>query len=114
MRPRDGEHRRSRGPGEVDSGTAFELGFATALGKDVWAYTTNEGALLDRVPASPSPHGALCERGFLVEDFGLSKNLIIACAARIILGDSLACLAAIAECVGSGKTPSPYRQAGES
>lgn len=27
-----------RGPGEADSGTAFEVGFASALGKPVWGY----------------------------------------------------------------------------
>ena len=87
-----------RGPGEPDSGTAFEIGFAAALGKEIWAYTTDEGTLLERVPSTPAPKGHLCERGFLVEDFGLAKNLMIACAARIVPGDARACLAAMAEC----------------
>lgn len=88
-----------RGPGEPDSGTAFEIGFAAALGKEIWAYTTDEGTLLQRVPSEPAPPGGrLCERGFLVEDFGLAKNLMIACAARIVHGDARACLAAMAEC----------------
>ena len=86
-----------RGPGEPDSGTAFEIGFAAALGKEIWAYTTDAGTLLERVPSKPVAQGRLCERGFLVEDFGLPKNLMIACAARIVAGDARACLEAMAE-----------------
>lgn len=86
-----------RGPGEPDSGTAFEIGFAAALGKEIWAYTTDEGTLLQRVPSSPAQVGRVCERGFLVEDFGLAKNLMIACSSRIVHGDARACLAAMAE-----------------
>jgi nucleoside 2-deoxyribosyltransferase len=86
-----------RGPGEPDSGTAFEIGFAAALGKEVWAYTTDAGALIDRVPSQPGPQGRECARGFLVEDFGLPKNLMIACSARIVNGDARACLAAMAQ-----------------
>ncbi|HTH58849.1 MAG TPA: nucleoside 2-deoxyribosyltransferase [Paraburkholderia sp.] len=87
-----------RGPGEPDSGTAFEIGFAAALGKEIWAYTTDEGTLVERVPSESAPGGRLCARGFVVEDFGLAKNLMIACAARIVHGDARACLAAMAEC----------------
>jgi nucleoside 2-deoxyribosyltransferase len=86
-----------RGPGEPDSGTAFEIGFAAALGKEIWAYTTDAGTLIDRVPSHPGLQGRECERGFLVEDFGLQKNLMIACAARIVNGDARACLAAMAQ-----------------
>ena len=103
-----------RGPGEPDSGTAFEIGFAAALGKDVWAYTTDEGALIERVPSVVTAHGPLCEKGFLVEDFGLSKNLMIACAARVVHGGPQACLAAIPARDGVEATPSPYRPNGES
>ncbi len=85
-----------RGPGEPDSGTAFEIGYAAALGKEIWAYTTDQGALVERVPAEPGAQGRVCARGFLVEDFGLAKNLMIACAARIVRGDARACLAAMA------------------
>ena len=103
-----------RGPGEVDSGTASEIGFAVALGKEVWGYTTNEGTLLDRAASILSAHGAVCERGLLVEDFGLSKNLMIACSARIVASDAAACLEAIAAHYRSKDTPSGYRRAGES
>jgi hypothetical protein len=59
-------------------------------------------------------HGPLCKKGFLVEDFGLSKNLMIACAARVVPGGPQACLAAIAAHDGVEATPSPYRPKGES
>lgn len=88
-----------RGPGEPDSGTAFEIGYAAALGKEIWAYTADQGTLIERVPARPAPqksHGRICERGYLVEDFGLPKNLMIACAARMVQGDARACLEAMA------------------
>ncbi len=103
-----------RGVGEPDSGTAFEIGFATALGKDVWAYTPNETTLAERVAREPCAQGLLCENGFLVEDFGLAVNLMIACAARVVIGGPERCLAAMAEHYRPGSTPSCYRPAGES
>jgi nucleoside 2-deoxyribosyltransferase len=86
-----------RGPGEPDSGTAFEIGYAAALGKEIWAYTTDAGTLIERVPSTPDAQGRVCERGYLVEDFGLGKNLMIACAARLVQGDARACLEAMAQ-----------------
>ncbi|PVX86548.1 nucleoside 2-deoxyribosyltransferase [Paraburkholderia unamae] len=89
-----------RGPGEPDSGTAFEIGYAAALGKEIWAYTSDAGTLIERVPSVPDPQGPpgrVCERGYLVEDFGLGKNLMIACAARLVQGDARACLEAMAQ-----------------
>jgi len=41
-----------RGVGEPDSGTAFEIGFAAALGKPIWAYREDLAALRERVPSS--------------------------------------------------------------
>jgi nucleoside 2-deoxyribosyltransferase len=90
-----------RGPGEPDSGTAFEIGYAAALGKEIWAYTSDAGTLIERVPSTPGPQGRVCERGYLVEDFGLGKNLMIACSARLVQGDARACL----EAMSLGRTP---------
>ncbi len=87
-----------RGPGEPDSGTAFEVGFAVALRKPVWAYTADAGTLRDRATASVDADGTpLDARGFVVEDFGLAKNLMLACAARLVQGGPAQCLAQIAE-----------------
>jgi nucleoside 2-deoxyribosyltransferase len=61
---------------EPDSGTAFEVGMAVALGKPVWAYFESTGTLREMIA-----HDALGldEWGFEVEDFGLPRNLMLAC-----------------------------------
>jgi nucleoside 2-deoxyribosyltransferase len=61
---------------EPDSGTAFEVGMAVALGKPVWVYFESNGALLEIVPHDSQ---GLDEWGFQVEDFGLPRNLMLAC-----------------------------------
>jgi nucleoside 2-deoxyribosyltransferase len=86
-----------RGAGEPDSGTAFEVGFAVALGKPVWGYTTEERTLVERVAVRRDDSVSFCDRGYIVEDFGLSMNLMIACTARIIVGGPGTCLDAIAK-----------------
>lgn len=89
-----------RGPGEPDSGTAFEVGFAIALGKPVWGYTDDAGSLRERVTVETTRDGVpVDERGFHVEDFGLGKNLMLACTARIVPGGPENCLMAIAATV---------------
>lgn len=67
------EHFRGKEP---DSGTAFEFGMAIALGKPVYAYFKNQGTLRDQIPHNEA--GADAD-GFHVEDFGLSRNLMMAC-----------------------------------
>ncbi|KDR38691.1 nucleoside 2-deoxyribosyltransferase [Caballeronia glathei] len=86
-----------RGPGEPDSGTAFEVGFAAALGKPVWGYRTSPHPLTETVPrTTDADEGtSVCTKGYLVEDFGLSVNLMLACAARIIAGGPAECLDAM-------------------
>jgi nucleoside deoxyribosyltransferase len=86
-----------RGPGEADSGTAFEVGFAVALGKPVWGYTADAGTIVDRAAARIDSEGRPRDaRGFLVEDFGLGKNLMLACPVRMVQGGPEQCLAAMA------------------
>lgn len=58
----------------VDAGTAFEIGYAIALGKRVVGYTYDGRSYKDRVP-NPAPSHPI------VEDFGLIENLMIACSA---------------------------------
>jgi nucleoside 2-deoxyribosyltransferase len=85
-----------RGSGEPDSGTAYEVGFAAALEKPVWAYRSNETTLVQRVVAtSVTDDGPRCAAGYLIEDFGLSVNLMLACSARIVVGGPAACLDAL-------------------
>jgi nucleoside 2-deoxyribosyltransferase len=61
---------------EPDSGTAFEVGMAVALGKPVWAYFYPANSLRELVPHDAQGFDA---KGFVVEDFGLPRNLMLAC-----------------------------------
>ncbi|MEA1653051.1 nucleoside 2-deoxyribosyltransferase [Nitrospirillum sp. BR 11164] len=71
-----------RGP-SADDGTAYEMGYATALGRPVFAYTATEDSLLARTRA----HFTLTRDGQaglwrdpdgqMVEDFGLGANLML-------------------------------------
>lgn len=82
-----------RGP-EIDSGTAFEVGFATALGKTVVGYVSLGESLRQRVerlhgPLTPGADGNSWHdrEGNLVEDFGHPVNLMQAEACSIVFGD---------------------------
>jgi nucleoside 2-deoxyribosyltransferase len=75
-----------RGP-NMDPGTAFEIGYAIALKKPVFAYTDTPGqTLLDRTRAAfelrqvGSKHFDADDME--VEDFGLHENLMIATVAE--------------------------------
>jgi len=61
---------------EPDSGTAFEVGAAIALGKPVWAYFPDQGSLKNQIETDQN---GLDPDGLLVEDFGLPRNLMMAC-----------------------------------
>lgn len=62
---------------EPDSGTAFEVGAAVALGKPVWAYFQPAGSMRQWLPGDE--HGRDAE-GYCIEDFGLPRNLMLACS----------------------------------
>ena len=70
---------------EPDSGTAFEMGYAVALGKPVWAYTGQHEPLVrqcvKRVTSDLAPRH-LDAQGYTVEEFGLNLNLMLACSMR--------------------------------
>jgi len=59
---------------EPDSGTVFEFGYANALRKPIFAYFEDARPMVDQVPNTDG----LDAQGFLVEDFGLPKNLMMA------------------------------------
>ncbi|MCD5995472.1 nucleoside 2-deoxyribosyltransferase [Pseudomonas sp. CDFA 602] len=61
---------------EPDSGTAFEIGMAVALNKPVWAYFEPATSLRELVPHDID---GFDPEGFLVEDFQLPRNLMLAC-----------------------------------
>lgn len=61
---------------EPDSGTVFEIGLAIALGKTVWVYFKDEGTMRDQINHDEDGFDS---DGFSVEDFGLPRNLMLAC-----------------------------------
>ena len=64
-----------RGP-HCDVGTAWEMAYATAKGKPVFAYSSDPRPLIARIPGvGADGHDA---EGVLAEDFGLAENLMIA------------------------------------
>lgn len=88
---------------EPDSGTCFEVGFAVACGKPVIGYLSAAGEIPERVArwqgqAPQAQAGVTYDRdGWMVEDFGLSANLMLAVPARMVGGGLAAALAALRE-----------------
>jgi nucleoside 2-deoxyribosyltransferase len=82
---------------EPDSGTAFELGYALALGKKLWVYVESAEPLLDRIRRAEalSADANRDRQGMAIEDFGLPLNLMLAMSAQIVQGDLVACITAI-------------------
>lgn len=88
---------------EVDSGTAFEVGYACALQKPVVGFIEDIEPIEDRVrrlfgPLTKTESGAFALRdrdGFGVEAFCLPANLMIASGIPIVAGDENAALAAL-------------------
>lgn len=79
---------------EPDSGTVFEVGYAVALGKPVWAYTRRAAPLVDQVAVQrlPGGRGHVDSLGYSVEDFGLNLNLMLACSVNVVVGTLEDCL----------------------
>jgi nucleoside 2-deoxyribosyltransferase len=66
-----------RGP-HADDGTAFELGFAYALGIPIWAYTTDPRTLMERIPGTRAATGHVRDAaGLLIENFGRAHNSML-------------------------------------
>ncbi|GEO82972.1 nucleoside 2-deoxyribosyltransferase [Pararhodospirillum oryzae] len=100
-----------RGP-SMDGGTAFEMGFAAALGKPVVGYTSESGEYVDRVVAfyrgrvTRENNTWRDPEGLTIEDFSQIDNLMMCGAAlaitrdfdqallamRAMFGHSLACV----------------------
>ncbi|HBP31584.1 MAG: nucleoside 2-deoxyribosyltransferase [Advenella sp.] len=80
---------------EPDSGTVFEVGYAVAKGKPVWAYTEQTQALVAQAGVQAQDGRVVDAQGYTVEDFGMNLNLMIACSTQIVQGDALACLQAM-------------------
>jgi nucleoside 2-deoxyribosyltransferase len=70
-----------RGP-SADTGTVYELGYMAGRGKLLFAYSNDPAAYTERVARSQktakSSGGQLIDRdGLIVEDFGMSDNLMM-------------------------------------
>jgi nucleoside 2-deoxyribosyltransferase len=63
----------------ADPGTVFELGYMTALGRPVAAYSLDDRSYLDRVCGAGlgDADTATDPDGQMIEDFGLSDNLML-------------------------------------
>nr|WP_221189764.1 nucleoside 2-deoxyribosyltransferase [Azomonas macrocytogenes] len=61
---------------EPDSGTVFEMGLAVAFDIPVWVYFPEQGSMRAQIPHDECGY---CAHGYMVEDFGLPKNLMLAC-----------------------------------
>lgn len=77
-----------RGP-SADAGTVFEIGFARALGRPVFAYSNSPAPFARRTQDYAAAHGGLVGSAggvlrdgdaLLVEQFGLADNLMIEAA----------------------------------
>lgn len=62
-----------RGP-NMDPGTAWEIGYAEALGKPVHLWMQDRRLLAERTPGQDGRDAD----GWMIEDFGLAENLMIA------------------------------------
>lgn len=91
-----------RGAG-MDPGTAFEIGYATAQKKPVVCYSQDPRTYIDRVrgqdPGARQDEAGRWHdgQGLDIESFGLVENLMIAVAARAILGSFEEALSAMAD-----------------
>lgn len=88
-----------RGP-EPDSGTAFELGYALALGKKVYGYVTRLDTVVQRVALAEGRCDSLAAygerltdcQGMGIENFNRPCNLMQAIPIRIVEGGLETCL----------------------
>lgn len=76
---------------ESDSGTVWECGYATALGKDVYGYINRDSTYIGQFKENEKQNseiGYLDADGKVIEDFDYPVNLMIACSVeKIIVSD---------------------------
>lgn len=96
----------------MDDGTAYELGYGNALQKPSYGYMRELIPLVERTNRDYSceqfTDGVFVDKdGYLVEDFGLSINLMMQCGIRfrggkLVSGDFEACLKILRADIDSG------------
>jgi len=87
----------------ADAGTAYEVGFARALGLPVFAFTADPRSYAARCATLEGAVEGRDAEGFAIEMFDLPENLMIACAVTFC-GDVEGCAAAAAAALGA-QTP---------
>ncbi len=77
---------------EPDSGTVFEVGFATALQKNVYCYAHDRREMIARIrdKQNLSDVSMICQDRKIIEDFGLSHNLMM--IDQVVADDAKSCL----------------------
>ena len=74
-----------RGPG-MDGGTAFEMGFADAIGIPIFGYSSDHSQYIQKVIGSSSILRAMSDgslrdaSGLKIEEFGFEDNLMMSCS----------------------------------
>jgi len=82
---------------EPDSGTCFEIGYATALGLSTWAYTADGRPLIEQIPCNSENYDSHVDaEGFTIENFDLPRNLMLCFSSQIVIGDARDCLSRMA------------------
>ncbi len=87
---------------EPDSGTCWELGYGSGLGKKLFGYVGTGETVVERDrriegQASPLPSSGhpIDRHGMAIEDFQLSHNLMLSMSVQIVIGGLEECLKAI-------------------
>ncbi len=76
---------------EPDSGTAWEVGFAHALGKKIVGYRNDGKSMLEKITDGKNTN--LDESGMIIEDFGHPLNLMLVHSMNyLVIGDFKAAL----------------------
>lgn len=83
----------------MDPGTAFEIGYAEALGKPVFLWSRERRTLAERIPAVSENRDA---DGHLIEDFGKPENLMIVRDGATVWAEPAAAIAAAAGMLAFG------------
>ena len=102
----------------MDDGTAYEIGYANALGKPAYGYIETLNSVSERTrdqyPCRQLADGKTVDQeGYLItEDFGTSINLMMQCGmlengGRLVEGDFEVCLQAIRQDLDTGVLPLP-------
>jgi nucleoside 2-deoxyribosyltransferase len=91
-----------RGP-NMDPGTAWEIGYGIARGLPIYAWTSDPSHLLERTHRHDQGLGDLRDvNGWIIENFDLIENLMIAVSAASIHDSADASIAACAAEVRKG------------